>query len=179
MSDWHVLTAGPSAGKSSTLRELSARGYRTAPEAARIVADQLTSEGVNPKDFREAKPQEFQDRVIETDRRIQQKLPNRGPVFMDRSIYDNIAYTNLTDRELPEILDRPESTQFGLVFLLDRIEFQEDGVRTEDESFAAMIHEELRDVYEDYGFEVVDVPVMPVDERADFIERKIERIAIH
>lgn len=49
----NVITAGPSAGKSSTIRELSARGYRTLPEAARILFDQAISEGRDSEAVRE------------------------------------------------------------------------------------------------------------------------------
>lgn len=41
----NVITAGPSAGKTSTLRELSARGHYIIPEAARMHIDQQISEG--------------------------------------------------------------------------------------------------------------------------------------
>ena len=171
--EWHVLTAGPSAGKSSTIRELSARGYTIAPEGARIVLDQLVSEGIKPKQYRHEHPQEYQDAVIEADLRIQSNLPEDEIVFMDRSAVDNIAYSNLTDRDVPDELYDTCRDVYGTIFRLDQIEFDDDYARTEDEKMSTEIHRELGDVYDSLGYEVVDVPVMPVDERADYIERRI------
>lgn len=175
----HVITAGPSAGKTSTIRELSARGYRTAPEGARVVLDQLVSEGHDPKEFREENPQEYQERVIDADFRIERNTRDARTVFMDRSVADNFAYARITDRHVPKHVWEECKNRYGLIFRLDRIEFSDDYARTEDEEMAQEIHTELGSVYEELGYEIIDVPVMPVDERADFIERKINRIPIH
>lgn len=166
----HVVTAGPSAGKSSVVRELSARGYTIGPEGARIVIDQLVSEGRDVDQFRTEHGQEFQDWVLMTDLRIQQNLPDDETVFMDRSVADNIAYSRLTDREVPDDLWERCKDEYGLVFLLEQIEFEDDYARTEDEQMAHDIHEELRNVYEDLGYRVIDIPLSTVDERADRIE---------
>jgi len=176
---WHVITAGPSAGKTSTIRELAARGHRVAPEGARVVIDQLVSEGYDVKEFREENGQEYQNMVIESDLRIQSNLPEDETVFMDRSAADSIAYARLTDREVPDdLIDRCADT-YGLVFRLDQIDFEEDYARTEDEKMAQQVHEELGAIYKEMGYTVVDVPVLPVDERADFIEKRLDKVAIH
>lgn len=171
---WNVITAGPSAGKTSVIRELSARGYRTAPEAARIVLDQLVSEGKNPKDFREQHPQKYQRKVLATDDRIQTNMPKNKTVFMDRSIVDNLAYSNLTDRSVPEDLIRKYGNEYDNVFLLEQIDFEDDYARTEDEQMAAEIHAELRSVYGRLGYDPIDVPLKPVDERVDFIIDRVK-----
>ena len=175
----YVVTAGPSAGKTSTIRELSARGYRTAPEGARIVIDQLVSEGYDAKEFREENPQAYQQKVIKADKRVEENLPDDGIIFMDRSLADNMAYTRLTEREVPDELWQECENKYQMVFRLDRLDFSEDYARTEDEDMAQKVHHELGQVYNELGYNVIDVPVMPVDERADFIERKINRVPIH
>jgi predicted ATPase len=170
---WNVITAGPSAGKSSVIRELSARGYRTAPEGARIVLDQLVSEGTDPKEYRENHPQAYQDKVLSTDFRIQDNMPENTTVFMDRSIADNLAYARLTDRNLPDWFDERYMNQYDNIFRLEQIGFEDDYARTEDEEMAESVHAELLEVYEGLGYDVIDVPLEPVDERADFILDRI------
>lgn len=172
---WHVITAGPSAGKTSVIRELSARGYRTAPEGARIVIDQAVSEGTDVKEWRTEHPQEYQDEVIDTDLRIQRNLPEDETVFMDRSVADNIAYARLTERSLPDNIKEYCTDQYDTVFLLEQIPFEDDYARTEDEKMAQEVHEELRSVYEELGYTVIDVELMSVDRRCDFIERCVQQ----
>jgi len=169
----NVITAGPSAGKSSVIRELSARGYRTAPEGARIVIDQAISEGRDIDEWRTNEPQDYQNAVIEADKRIQASIPDDETVFMDRSIADNIAYARLTDRSVPdEVYELCEDT-YDTVFLLEQIPFEDDYARTEDEAMATDVHDELRYVYQELGYTVFDVQLMPVDMRADYIEHVV------
>lgn len=176
--NWHVITAGPSAGKSSTLRELSARGYTTGPEAARLLFDQAISEGRDPADVRQ--DDNFHEQVERIDRRIESNLPDDEPVFLDRSLADNIAYRRhfaddtTMGREMADaiwLLCQECENRYGDVFLLDRIQFEDDEVRVEDEEEAQAIHEAIRQAYKDCGYTVHEVPVKPVDVRADEIEQ--------
>lgn len=171
MGKWHVLTAGPSAGKSSVIRELSGRGYRTNPEGARIFIDQKISEGFDPEEVRSKF--NFHWWVEETDKRIERTLSDDETAFLDRSVADNIAYRNVHSvQSRPELGDFCRD-RYGTIFMLERIDFQDDYARDENEEWAQRVHEELWRVYRDLGYEPIHVPLMPVDERADFIEGHI------
>ena len=167
--NWHVVTAGPSAGKTSVIRELAARGYRTAPEAARVVIDQAVSEGQDIDDYRGTEA--YQEDVIGADVRIENNLidAETDAVFFDRSLADNIAYCELFDNELPCGIVEKCRDRYDSVFLLERIDFEDDYARTEDAEQADQIHAKLREVYESLGYNVVEIPLKPVDERADHI----------
>jgi len=171
MGSWNVITAGPSAGKSSVIRELAARGYEIRPEAARIVLDQKISEGVDIEEYRE-KPQ-FNMDVTRKDVQIISNTNSEDHVFFDRTIFDNIAYRELFNLAVSDQIYEYKE-EFDTVFMLEQLEYQDDAVRTEDETEARVIHNKLRDVYEyQLGFNVIDVPVMTVEKRVD----KIEEIA--
>lgn len=165
--DWNVITAGPSAGKSSTIRELSARGYRTGPEAARILFDQLISEGGDPEELRHA--DDFHEQVEAVDRRIESNL-SEEMTFLDRSLADNVAYRRHFDRPVPDDLVEACRNRYDQVLLLERIQFEDDAVRSEDEAEARELHGKIRTAYRDLGYTVTDVPLMPVDDRADYVE---------
>jgi len=171
---WHVITAGPSAGKTSVIRELSARGRATAPEGARIVIDQAVSEGRDVDELRSR--QEYQDLVVDADLRIESNISDDADeVFLDRSLGDNIAYGNLFDRDLPPDIISKCRDRYDTVFLLEQIDYDADYARTEDASQAVQIHEELRDVYENLGYNVIEVDLMPVDRRVDYIEHCVRQ----
>lgn len=169
MNEWHVITAGPSAGKSSTLRELSGRGYRTVPEAARLHIDQKVSEGLDPKEVREQG--DFQEQVEDRDFWLRSRVPPTGneTIFFDRSLADNIAYRRHYGKEIPVSLIEKCWGVYDTVFLLDRLEFEDDYARSEDRKEAAQLHDEIRTAYRLLGHEPIEVPLIPVDERADFI----------
>jgi len=166
-TNWSVITAGPSAGKSSTLRALSARGYRTLPEGGRIVIDQAISTGIEPGNVRDEI--NFQGRVISKDLQIEQNCPKHTPAFLDRSLADNIAYMQYYDKDYDEAIESMVENQYANIFVLERLTFQDDHARDEDPEEAAAIHEAIIETYEDLGYDVITVPLMPVDERVQFI----------
>lgn len=168
-TNWNVLTAGPSAGKSSTLREFSFRGYTTAPEASRIVIDQAISEGIHADDVRDEI--QFQQRVVSTDYGIESTYSPEECLFLDRSLADNIAYMRHYDKmiDTADIIRRHVENRYANVFILDRLEMQDDHARDEDEAEAAAIHETIIETYEDLGYTPVHIPVTDVASRANMI----------
>jgi Predicted ATPase len=171
---WYVITAGPSAGKSSVIRELSSRGYKTLPEAARILFDQTISEGGSPEQKRQE--DDFHKQVESIDRRMERNISENEIVFMDRSLADNIAYRqhfgNHRCRRYHE-LQAECNSRYDKVFVLDRLNFEDDEVRVEDEQEAQEIHETILRVYNNLNCDVHSIEVMPVSERADRIESLI------
>ena len=91
-------------------------------------------------------------------------------VFLDRAIPDAFAYyrfLNLPeDEKLTEVL---RTVSYKKVFILDCLSLVKDYARTEDEAAQKKIHALLVDVYESLGFPIVQVPVLPPEERVDFI----------
>lgn len=177
MSNWCVLTAGPCAGKTSTIRELLARGYNVAPEASRLVIDQKISEGYDDPQSHE----DFPQWVEKKDRQIERRLERDASdvVFLDRSLADNIAYQRLFNGGTYQSLVDECIGRYQTVFLLEQLPLENDYARKEDEETAREIHEELRTTYEDLGYDVVEVPVMPIDERVDFVVKNmLEKVVV-
>lgn len=168
-----VLTAGPTAGKSSTIRELSGRGYYTVPEAARIYFDQRISEGDDPHDVKQEPT--FHDSIESIDQELDASVPatETGVVFSDRGYVDNLAYRRHANAWVPEHVFDACVDRYDYVFLLDRLEHRDDPARTEDESEATELHETIRTAYEETGHDVIEIPVMDVETRANMIESHV------
>lgn len=171
MSTYNVITAGPSAGKSSTIRELSARGYMTLPESARLFINQKISEGEDPEEIREK--YEFQKNLIEIDKKIENNNLGNQTVFMDRSLADNIAYMRHNGEEPPEELFNICEERYDNIFLLERLDFEDDEARNEDEEEAEEIHTQIREAYLDLGYSINEIPVVSVSDRVDMILDRI------
>jgi|APHM01.1.fsa_nt_gi Predicted ATPase len=171
----HVITGGPSVGKTTTLKALSARGLTTMPEAARLYWDQKESEGYTAEQTREQFDfqRHIEDRRIEMHRRIPDK-PEQD-IFLDRSIVDTIAYRRFYGTDNPERIK--ELTRYvkdhSTVFILERLPFDDDGVRREDEQEAEEVHNCIRETYEALGYEIIPVPVKPIEGRADYILNRV------
>jgi len=167
---WYVLTAGPSAGKTTLLEELARRGYCTVPEMARAY---LNSERAKGRSIEEIRSDEiaFQYRLLPLKRAAEARAPRNEIVFFDRGMHDTIAYL----RALGIALDRQAtqhiigSSRYRKMFLLDMLPFVADDVRIESIEQVERIHNSLLESYQTSGIPVIRVPVLPIAERANFI----------
>lgn len=178
MTQLNVLTGGPSVGKSSTLREISSRGYYCLPESARLYFDQKKSMGLDPMTAREK--EDFQSHIESLRKHMENSgIPEGETTFMDRSFVDNIGYRRAFDSEPPEWLFEQARGRYDKVFILDRLpvtEWEDDDVRQNDEQTAQQVHDEIYDAYVELGYTPIEVPVMTVEKRANFIIERVEEL---
>lgn len=176
----NVITGPPCAGKSSIISELSARGYYTLPEAARLYFRQRESDGVPPNDVREN--EDFQEKIENRRIEMEQNIPADETVFLDRAIPDNIAYRkhfNTGDDAYLDSLRERANNRYDRVFLLEQLEYEQDHVRDESPEEAREIAQAIKNTYEQLGYTIFEVPVMPIEKRANYIEKFTKITAIH
>src|SRR3990167_5965549 len=95
-------------------------------------------------------------------------------VFLDRAIPDALAYYNFFNLPKDEkIRQAVRQASYKKVFILDPLPFVKDSVRTEDEIAQKNIQKLIIDVYESLPFPIVHVPVMPSEERVNFILKNL------
>lgn len=177
MKQWFVITGGPSTGKTTLLAELTKHGLTTVPEAARLVIDEGLAAGHTLEQLR-ADEEAFQNKVFNRKIKIEQKLSeaaNDIVVFLDRGLHDTIAYFKAYNYQINDVITKAcKAHSYQKVFLLNQLDtFEEDYARTESAEFVAKLHDLLREAYESSGLEVIEVPVMPPKERADFVLQHI------
>ena len=95
-------------------------------------------------------------------------------VFLDRALPDALAYYHFLNLpEDREMKDAIHQASYKKVFIMDPLPLQRDYARTEDETAQKRIHELLTKVYESLPFPVIHVPVLPPEERVDFILKRL------
>lgn len=185
-TNWWIITGGPSTGKSTLLSNLQQLGYKTVPEAARVAIDEGIERGQTVEEIR-ADEFYFQSQVHFRKARLEHTLPEHQLIFWDRGLDgDTSVYAikaMLDDKANPdpdeiygtEIISAPTKLYKG-VFLLDRLPYQKDYARVEDEEEAAGIHNALDKAYRKFGYNPIRVPVLPIDERIEFILDQARKI---
>ena len=172
-TNWYVITGGPSSGKTTTVNLLATRGYKTTVEHARHY---IETQQISGKTVEEIKKNQiiFQHNVLDMQVAQEQALSPDETIFLDRAIPDALAYYRFLG--LPEdkkIHEAMRKVSYKKVFILDPLPLVQDSVRTEDESAQQSIHRLLTEVYESLPFPVVRVPVLPAEERVDFILKNL------
>ncbi|TPM38665.1 AAA family ATPase [Mesorhizobium sp. B2-3-4] len=167
-----VLTGGPGSGKTTVIEALEQAGLRTAPEAGRnIIRDQVATGGP-------ALP--WQDRALFAELMLSWELRSwhaaraePGPVFFDRGIPDTIGYLRLCGLPVPDHL-----TKAAMKFRYARRVFvappwpeifAQDEERRQTFDEAERTYRAVAGVYADLGYELVTLPLAPVEERLRFI----------
>jgi predicted ATPase len=95
-------------------------------------------------------------------------------VFLDRAIPDALAYyRSLSLPEDEKILKALQKASYKKVFILDILPMVQDYARNEDGAAQKRIHSLIREVYVSLGFPMVRVPILPPEQRVDFILKQL------
>lgn len=150
------------------ITELSRRGFRVVPEAARAHIDAELKKGRRLSDIK-ADPRRFEGRIFRAKLRVEAGLPADDALFLDRALPDSIAYYILEGLSPAEPRRHSLRVRYRQVFLFERLEFIKDSIRSENARTADRIEGLIQAAYEGLGYDIIRVPVMPVPDRAEFI----------
>ena len=169
-----VLTGGPGTGKSTLLDALAACGIATEAEVARKVLKAPGGMALRAQD-----PAAFGKAMMAGEiAAFHHAAKSRVPVVFDRGFADTVGFFRLSHLPIPRELDeacrvlRYEGLIFRAppwadIYALDdqRIQTWEEAIASDTAVIAA---------WRAYGYEPIDLPLVPVAERVAFV---LDRIA--
>ncbi|MEM0541128.1 AAA family ATPase [Flavobacterium sp. j3] len=167
-----VITGGPGTGKTTIIDALIEQGYACFPEISRQITLEAKKQGIEQL-FLE-KPLLFSELLLEG-RRKQYQLAIEDAadiVFLDRGIPDILAYMHYIGDSYPAFFDEASKNhQYSKIFVLPPWEdiYESDEARYENFEQAKLIFDHLKETYQYYGYEMIEVPRGTVEERIQFI----------
>lgn len=167
-TQWHVITGAPCAGKTAVIDALAARGYRVVHETARAFIDSQLAAGATLEIIKRD-IHAFERHILLEKVRKEGALPPSETIFLDRAIPDSMAYYQLEGLNRSEAWIHSHAYRYRTIFLLARLDFELDDVRSEDPETAAQLERLLFQCYTKLGYTIVPVPVMPILQRTEFI----------
>ena len=177
-----VLSGGPGSGKTALVEHYQKAGHATVPEAALQIIQELTrTMGVAAqRRWRQKHVIEFQRLILQRQIDLEREGVSQaaGLVFLDRGRPDGLAYMRLAGVEPPaDMTTLMAGNPYDYVFLLDTLEQFDPrlatGRNTESREDSRRIQRAILRVYRDLGYQPVIVPVMPIAQRAGWIECQI------
>ncbi|MEZ9563701.1 AAA family ATPase [Vibrio artabrorum] len=166
-----IITGGPGAGKTTLIDALGDIGFPIFAESSRQLIEQQSQleNGILP----------WLDlpgfaRLCLTVMSEQKDQANQHPIaFLDRAIPDICGYLSQARLEIDEAY-REASQGYHRQVLFCRPEasiYVQDDVRPYPFEEALEIHHALVTVYQELGYQTVEVPFMSVEERVQFVEQ--------
>lgn len=167
-----VIIGGPGTGKTTLIDGLVQKGFCCYPEISRQVTAQAQQQGIEQL-FLE-NPLLFSELLLEG-RKKQFHDAHQEPhniVFLDRGIPDVLAYMHYIGDSYPPFFDEAcKEHIYTKIFILPPWEdiYVSDQERYENFEQAQLIHDHLVETYQNYGYELIEVPKDTVDKRILFI----------
>lgn len=168
-TNWYVITGGPSTGKTSVINQLCKMGYQTTIEHARHYLDTMLSTGQTVEEIRYNK-RKFQLGILDMQIEQEKSISPNDVVFLDRAIPDAMAYYQFLKLDYDkELIEAMKLVSYKKIFILDRLPLVKDYARLEDETDQKIIHSLIKKVYKSLPFPIINVPVLDIPSRVDFI----------
>ncbi len=175
-----VVTGGPGSGKSSLIKAMAERGFRTMPEAGRaIIQDQVRIDGP-------ALP--WADRAMFAElmlgwemRSYHEAVASDVPILMDRGIPDVVGYLTLCNLPVPAHIEAAAeiyryNKQVFIAPYWDAI-FTQDAERKQNRQEAEATGLVMAETYTRLGYHIVELPLVAIEQRADFMADRLRAMS--
>jgi predicted ATPase len=168
-----VLTGGPGSGKSTLIDALESAGYARSVEAGRGVIQDQVAIGGHALPWRD--PPAFAELMLCWEMRSYHLAERQdGPVFFDRGMPDVVGYLRLSGLPVPRHMEKAAAETFRYhrrVFIAPPWPeiFRQDRERRQDFDEAVRTHAAMAATYTGFGYELVELPRVPVGERVRFV----------
>ncbi|AMV14873.1 AAA family ATPase [Legionella pneumophila serogroup 1] len=179
--NFFILTGGPGSGKTSVLTALAQKGFLTVPEVGRkiIKEQQLIAGNAIHTGDRDAFLELMLRYSLEDYQQMQQE---QTAVFFDRGIPDLYSYAKaFCHKENSQVNHAVEQYRYcQTVFLFPPWEeiYTNDRERQQDFREAMQTYMALKEGYQHCGYILIEVPLLPVEGRFNFILKILTQIVL-
>ena len=171
----YIITGPPSSGKTTLIKSLQDLNYKCYPEMARLVIQNNIKNDVDC--FPWNNTLDFSHQVFLEISNLLSSI-NTDFCFFDRSLVDIIAYMDISKISRNKIyINAIKTSNYNKnVFFLPYWEdiYTIDLQRRETKEQAKLIEKNLRLIYNELGFNLIDVPMSVLKERVDFIIKNVQ-----
>lgn len=167
----YIISGGPGFGKTSLIENLKLSGYICSGEFARELINYQKSIDGDILPWKD--PAKFQQEVFKKRLKFYNSVNENSIAFVDRGVPDQIAFALYKGYSKPiSLLKYSNELRYAKSVFICPPWFNiycNDEIRTETFHEASVIHNLLIEVYSELNYEIVELPLLTIKERTDFI----------
>lgn len=168
-NNWYAFSGVASSGKTTLIALLEKKGYKVVHEAATEFVKLQFQKGLAIDDIRKDE-RHFQRVILQMKLFYEGLLNPNDIVFIDRGIPDSVAFFKMYNLPMDKIMkEEIAEATYKKVFLFNRLPLIREDFRPEPEEEIATMDHYNREAYKELGHTITEVPVMPIDDRLNFI----------
>lgn len=171
----YIITGGPGFGKTALIDELRRAGYLCSGEFARELIDQ--QQQIDGDLLPWKNPKLFQEEILRLRQKFYESVPDQSIAFADRGIPDQLAFARYKGFSAAEMLKvSAEKYHYALhVFVTPPWPeiYINDTIRKETFDEAVCIHQAVLETYSGLNYQIIELPLISVSDRLNFIIQTI------
>lgn len=174
-TQWIVLSGTTSSGKSTISLFFKRLGYPVVPDLTRVYIDTLLSKGFTIEQIRSDKSMFF-NKVHKLRLWVEDTLAKYidTPIVFDRAVPETIAYARVDNFDESSFWETIKEYRYRTVYMPKPLPFVADGMRTNNPERRLQVFDELKGVYTSLGYDIIEIPVLSVEKREQYIEKHLE-----
>lgn len=170
-TNWIAFVGPPCSGKTTIAEEFEKMGWLILSDAARDIVEYEQLNGKNAR----SDERRFQMRVEEYQYERERLIEPFQAYILDGAYPDNLAHHKLygMNTDMIRELSRRSLKQYKMIFLFEKLPIKQDGIIIETEDQRDELTVLLSEAYRSLGYDYITVPVMPVEDRVEFVKERI------
>lgn len=173
----YIITGGPGFGKTELINELRNTGFYCSSEFAHDFIQAQKAIGGDILPWKNVRL--FQQEILNRRIAFFESVPDGRIAFADRGIPDQLAFARYKGIPDPEILIQ-NAIQYryaSQVFVTPPWPdiFVNDEIRTESYEEAVRIHQSVVKTYAGLNYQIIELPLVAISQRIDFVLQNIEK----
>jgi predicted ATPase len=167
----YIITGGPGFGKTELINELRQSEFRCSDEFARKIIEENIISGGEILPWKNTGL--FQLEVLKQRIEFFESVPENTIAFADRGIVDQLAFARHKGFGSPKnLMQNASKYRYAEVVFVTppwKEIFINDMIRTESFDEAVKIHRQIIETYQDLNYTIIELPLVPIKMRVEFI----------
>lgn len=167
-TNWYAITGSPCAGKTTVLKALENLGFPVIHERGRFVIESALAEGFSTDEIF-ASQQLLQETILKAKIIAHLENPLQKLTILEDGIPESLAYFRIENLETAHVSHIFDIFGYRKILFFDALPLMNDPARPHSQEKINQLSRMKKQVHQEMGYEIIQIPVLPVNERVEMI----------